>query len=268
MRIGQYLKRLDWHIPHVASDRIRGEWIMKCCPEMEEWKPSQKYDVVIFHNSVINIASTPGVKILDICDPMWERDLNAFKQVASRVNGIVTATDELKKVVTQITARPIVTIGDGHYFPFYETRAWNPHQEKATRVVWFGYADNAFSLKPLLGEIMSRSLKLTVIAERDPLQASAAAFVPWRLDTYIHEISKADFAILPLTKEYKSNNKDISALLSGVPVAKTAADIERLMDPLERQRDMVKAQEIISRHNARDRARDYMDWIRFCSGGK
>jgi hypothetical protein len=269
VKIGQYLKRLDWKIPHVASDRIRGEWVMKYCPEMEEWRPNQKYDAVIFHNAVNIIASSHGVRILDVCDQLWEKDLTSFKRLALCVHGIVTATDELKKQVSQIVQKPIVTIGDGHYFPFYETRAWNPHAEKARRAVWFGHADNAFSLKPLLNEILTRhALKLTVIAERDPIQSPSIEFAPWKIDTYIREISQADFAVLPLTKPYKSNNKDISALLSGIPVAKTAEDIARLMDPAERQKDMVKAPEIISRHCARDRAKDYLDWIRACSGRK
>lgn len=264
IRIGQYLKRTEWRDPYVASDRIRGEWIMKYCPEMEEWRPGRRYDAVVFHNPVKEIASAPGVKLLDVCDLMWQRDPDGFRRTAMCVDGIVTATDELKRQVTQLVFKPTVTIGDGHHFPFYETRAWNPHQEPARRVVWFGYADNAFSLNPLMSDILGRHhLELTVIAERNPFpQSGGVRFVPWRVDTYVNEISKADFAVLPLTQPYKSNNKDVSALLSGVPVAKTASDIERLLDPDERRRDMLKAPEVVSLHCARDRAREYMGLIR------
>jgi len=265
MKIAQYLKRQDWHDPNVASDRIRGEWVMNYCPEMEEWRPGQQYDAVIFHNPVPLIASTAGLKILDICDPLWQHSVTTFKAMARHIHAFVTATDELRTQVKQIVDKPTVVIGDGHHFPFYETRLWNPHQESAKRAVWFGYADNAFSLKPLLNAILIRNkLKLTVIAERNPFPELDIDFQQWARDSYIREISMADFAVLPLTQPYKSNNKDVSALLCGIPVAKTTDDIDRLIAPYERQRDMLKAPEIISQHGARDRAKDYLDWIRIC----
>jgi hypothetical protein len=262
MKIGLYLKRQDWHDPHVASDRIRGEWIMKYCSDMEEWHPGKKYEVIILHNSPVReIPGDSTIRIADICDPIWTIDAAGFKKLHQISNAIVTATDELARQVRQFTPKMVVTIGDGHYFPFYETRAWNPHSGPAKTAVWFGYAANAVALTPLLPALQRHHLAVKVIAEKSPFPPGKIQFIPWRIDTYIHEISKADFAVLPVTQPHKSNNKDITALLSGIPVAKTEADIARLMDPAQRQADMIKAPEIVSRHNARDRAKDYLNLI-------
>lgn len=260
VRIGQYLKRLDWRDPHVASDRIRGEWVMRCCPEMEVWRPGVRYDVSIFHNPVPHVAEGAGIKILDVCDPMWG-DVDHFRRLAGHVDGIVTATDELRRQVLEIADRPVRTIGDGHWLPFYETRRPNPHVERAKTVVWFGYADNAHSIVPLLPVIEAAGLVLVAIAERQPVQHAVAKFVPWELDGYIREISRADFAVLPMTRPYKSNNKDVSAMLAGIPVAKTADDIRRLVDPVERRREMERLPEVRAAHDVACRAREYMQFI-------
>lgn len=261
MRIGVYLKRVDWGDPNVASDRIRGEWVMKCRPEMEEWKSGVAYDAVIFHNAVPRIAGTRGVKILDVCDPMWP-DRAVFRRLVQPVDGLVTTTEELRRQIMELTPKPVRVIGDGHWLPFYETRVPNPHSEPAKTVVWFGYADNVGPLRPLIPILAANGLKLKVIAERNPFPpCPLVEFVRWCRDTFVREISRADFAVLPFVAPHKSDNKDVTALLAGVPVAKTAGDIVRLVDPLWRQWEMAKAPGIIARHDVRDRAREYMEWI-------
>ena len=265
MRIGQYLKRLTWNDPNVASDRIRGEWVMRCCSEMEVWRPGAAYDAVIFHNAVPLIDQTKAtVKILDVCDPMWTNCIDEFRSRVQSVDGIVTATEELRRQLAAVISKPVRVIGDGHDLEFYSTnRRPNPHAEQAKVAVWFGYADNAASLRAFFPILAKFRLRLKIIAERNPFPGlSMADYLPWKLETFVRQISEADFALLPTVQPYKSNNKDISALLSGIPIAKTTEAVCRFMDPAERQKEMAKAPEIIAKHDVRDRAQEYLGWIR------
>jgi hypothetical protein len=263
VRVGQYLKRVDWGDPNVASDRIRGEWVMKFCPGMEEWKPGQTYDAVIFHTASSAIAVTSGVKLLDVCDPMWTPSISEFRRRVQTVDGIVAATDELKRLILEIVSKPVRVIGDGHDFGFYGSRDRNLHTRQARIAVWFGYADNSVSVKPLLPVLKSHRLRLKVIAERNPFPGVVGVdFCKWNLADFVREVSLCDFALLPPTQSHKTNNKDISALLSGIPVAKTSGDVARFMDPVERQKEMTLAPGLVAPHDVRDRAREYIEWIR------
>lgn len=268
MKIGVYLKKMDWGDPHVASDRIRGQWIMKFCPEMQEWRPGQSYDAVIFHNLTQQIEKTSGLKILDVCDRIWHEPAE-LQKFARSVDGIVTCTDALRQEVRKIVDKPTCVIGDGHYFPHYESRLPNPHDKPARSVVWFGYADNAGKLAALFPQLVARGLQIKFISDRNPFPgATSLHFCKWNVDTYVQEVSKADFAVLPVNKPYGSNNREITALLCGIPVAKTAADIDRLISPEERRREMERAPEIVSHYDAKDRAREYMEWINLLRSGK
>lgn len=261
MKIGQYLRRIEAKDPHIASDRIRGRWIMNFCPEMEEWREGQEYDAVIFHTPSAMIEKTHCLKILDVCDPMWH-NVEEFRRRVKSVDGIVACTEELRVQVEQIIQKPVTVIGDGHYFPHYETKVLNGHGSRAKTVVWFGYADNASSLVPLLPFLVAKGLQIKFISERNPFPGHTNLhFCRWNLENYVHDISQADFAVLPSNKSYKSNNKDITAMLCGIPVAKTAEDVERLMDPAERRKEMELAAAIVAQHNAKDRAVEYMDFI-------
>lgn len=258
--IGVYLQRFETQEPFCASDRIRGEWIVKSSDNMELFNPSQNYETVIFHLPCQAIAKYGKIKILDICDKVWQPNVAKFTEIIKPINAIIVPTEELKKELALITDKPIHVITDGHDFSYYSRRVPNPHKERAKEVVWFGYSENSQCLGPFVNYIKSLGLKLKVICQHrniNPLR-HADVFVKWDVNTYIHEISKSDFAILPLNQVYKSNNKDITALLCGIPVAKTKEDISRFMIPEERQLEIINRKNELSKYNIRERSAEYL----------
>lgn len=258
--IGVYLQRYETQEPFCASDRIRGEWIMKNSPRMELFDPKKDYEAVIFHMPCRAIAQYGKVKILDICDKVWERNVREFTELIKPIDAIVVPTEGLKEELSKVTEKPIHVIGDGHDFSHYVGSTQNLHQEPAKEVVWFGYAENAECLEPFMNHLKSAGLKLKVITQHQntkPL-GHADVFVKWDINTYLPEIAKADFALLPPNKSYKSNNKEITALLCGIPVAKTKEDIERFMIPGERQLEMTNRMKEVVKYNVKERTAEYL----------
>lgn len=257
--IGIYLQRNETNEMFCASDRIRGEWIANNSDRIELFNPNKDYQAVIFHLPTPAIAQYGKIKILDICDRVWNNFSN-FEELIEPIDAIVVPTEQLKDELMKITDKKIHVIADGHDFSHYNKIIQNPHIARAKEVVWFGYAENAKCLEPFINYIKSSGLKLKAICQHQnirPLQF-ADVFVKWDVKTYIHEISKSDFAILPPNQNYKSNNKDITALLCGIPVAKTKEDISRFMMPRERQIELDARRNELPKYNIRERAEEYI----------
>lgn len=264
-KIGVYLQRNETAEAFCASDRIRGEWIVKNSDNRMEFFDAKKtYDVVIFHVACKAIATHGRIKILDICDRVWKHNLQQFKELIKPIDAIIVSTEELKKEAAIIIPdKPIYVIPDGHDFNHYKHSIINTHTRKAQEVVWFGYAENAACLEPFINYIKSSGIKLKVICQNkniSPLQ-HADIFVKWDINTYISEIAKSDFALLPPSQSYKSNNKNISAMLCGIPVAKTKEDIARFMIPEERQLEINQKWNTLSQYSVLLRINDYIDVI-------
>lgn len=258
-KIGIYPQRFYTGEKHCASDRIRAEWVIKASDKFEYYREGNDYEAVIFHKAVDEIERYKGgIKLLDICDDVWKKDSTFFKKIKS-VDAIIVSTPGLKEELKKHTDKEIFIIGDGHYLEHYKTRAENKHTKQAKEVVWFGYAQNSHCLAPFFKTIKQRKLKLKAVSQCQlPPLNNADIFVKWDIDTYIEEISKADFAILPVNGKLKSNNKDITAILAGIPVAKTEADIIRLLNPRERQGDMQKYQQIVKKYDVKNYANEYL----------
>ncbi len=263
--IGVYLQRFETKEPFCASDRIRGEWIAKNSNGvMEIFDPRKQYNVVIFHVACAAIAQYGKIKILDICDKVWERNPEEFKEFIKPIHAFIVPTEDLKKELSAIvTDKPIHVITDGHDFMHYQNTITNNHTDIAKQVVWFGYAENAGCLEPFINHIKTLGIKLKVICQNQntfPLK-HADSFVKFDVNTYVNEISKADFALLPPNQSYKSNNKDISALLCGIPVAKTIEDVDRFMNPEERQLEITRRWKELPQYSIRLRVAEYLHII-------
>lgn len=168
----------------------------------------------------------------------------------------------MKKELEKITDKDIYVIGDGHDLEHYKNRIKNEHTRRAEEVVWFGYAQNSHCLAPLIPFIKSKGLKLKAIAQcQIPPLYQADKFIKWNVGTYIQEISQADFAVLPQNGKLKSNNKEITAILSGIPVAKNKKNIIRLINPLARQKEMAKREEIAKQYDVKNIANKYIKLV-------
>lgn len=261
--VGIYLHDMGDPSANYASDRIRGKWIANNSADMEIFIRGREYEVVIFHSPCAEINQYGKIKILDICDKVWEKNVQTFITQIKNIHAIVVPTEILKEELSVITDKPIYVIEDGHDFNHYNTRLSNSHKDIAEEAVWFGYAENAHVLKPFINYLKSSGIKLKVISQRQdiPPLEFADEFIQWDEKTYISEISKSDFAILPPNMDYKSNNKEITALLSGIPVAKTKEDIARFIDPENRKKEMLMRQQQLIHYSADKMALKYSEVI-------
>lgn len=224
----------------VGSSRIRGRWVMKYDPRIEEFKNGFHYDAVIYQKAYYyeHLKAFQGIKIFDICDPDWLEG-KPITEVAELVDAFTTTTEPMARFLRQITDKPVKIIPDridpDDSFPIKEK-----HTGKARSCVWFGYSSNQIVLDQCVDFIQSRLMQLVVISERNYHLADVN--VHYDYGTVNEEIVKHDMVILPefnqnLRHSFKSNNKTLQAWSLKMPVAVTPEDILRFQDPEERQKE-------------------------------
>lgn len=231
----------------VGSSVIRGDWLVNADPEFSFWKHGAQYDALIVQK-VYNkdlLTDYSGPRILDICDPDWLGggvDIAKFMNMAS---AITTSSESLRDVLKGYTHKPVVHIPDRINYSFLpKPKAQN--DERGKTVVWYGYAQNFDTLGIVLDTLAEMKLNLLVVSNQpfEPMNNRGVAIknVTWEPATAHQEIQRGDIVLNyqpPFGKfAYKSSNKTDIALALGLPVAKTAEDLERLLDPNERRKDV------------------------------
>ena len=249
---------------NVGSTRIRVRNLLKYWPEAHEYKYGEKPDVMIFQKVYIqgeyrshrfdlhNLLECP--KILDICDPDWlgNGGMNKaclIKETVDAVDAIVTPTEALAQFIRQLTDKPVKVIKDR--FIVDGIPAPRQHIGDAKKVIWYGYTHNAETLKSAVRVISQMGLELTVMSDEDPRAwrwsqkegfEDSYTFVKYTEEDFAETMSKHDICILPKgtrpQDRFKSENKEVLAVMLGLPVAKNADDIRRFMNPDERKKEM------------------------------
>lgn len=239
--------------PASASDRIRCVMIAEQLENIEIYKPDTDYGSLIFHQiDFTGLKKHKGLSIYDICDYTWDLNENVFR-FAEMVDLVITASQPLKdKLIQDGLKTPVRIIGDGHNI---EKRLSKWHKEKAEKVVWFGYVDNQHCLNDYYSVIQELGLKLRIISEHNMKKGDE--FFKWDIDTVNNLINECDFAVLPKNGIYKTNNKDVTAWLCGLPVAKTKQEIRDFVSKQRRLNHLVNVD--VKQYNIIDRAWDYSD---------
>lgn len=232
----------------VGSDYIRGLQVIKHWDEAGLYKYGENPEALIFMKVFISQdyrfpAHFEGIKILDICDPMWLEDYSVV-ETCNAMDAVTCPTEALAKFLRQFHDN-VVVVPDR--FDLDKIPKPKKHTAKAKTVVWFGYSHNAELLKPAMGLIDELGLNLTIISNDDPIMNRYSKrpkeewykFVKYDEDTIYEELQKADFAIFPEgfrpEDKFKSNNKTIKANLAGLPVARDAEQVKLYMYPEARQ---------------------------------
>lgn len=256
----------------VGSSRIRGRWVMKYCQEIEEFKNGVAYDVVIYQKAYWkdHMQRYQGIKIFDLCDPDWF-DGRPIVEVLEYVDAVTVPTQALQKYIQQMTDKPVVVIPDridpDDHLPVKER-----HIGRARTAVWFGYGQNQAVLDQAVGVIQSMGLQLVVISNTKYYQADVN--VPYDYATFNQELIKHDIVVLPTyTKDikfiFKSNNKTLTARALRMPVANEVPDLERFLDPLEREREAeMRYNEVIGTYHAELSGREFLALIYKLQAGK
>jgi len=239
----------------IGSSQIRARWLVEKWDEAKLWTVGQKFDALIlqkvYWEQMIN--DFKGVKILDLCDPDWLNGDVEIVDVMKRVDHVTTSTEGLAKYLGQMTKTPITVVPDRLNMDYFTEQ--REHTERARNVVWFGYYHNAKQVlnAPLLQSLKMRGLGLTVVSNADYLPANDMGVniqnINWTPENAYMDIKSGDFAINPpsMTRgfRFKSNNKTLIAWALGLPVANTADEMDKFINPDERNKEVkIRMEEI------------------------
>lgn len=237
---------LGWE-EECASDRIRARLIAESLPNaIELYRNDTNYFNVIYHDVDKKIYGS-NLNILDVCDYALILE-NGFEEFASKMDYVVCATKALADCIKLDVNKKV--IGDGHDIT---KRLRKIHSGVAKKAVWFGYSGNFKCVEPYLDVLKENNIKLRVISEHNNRKNDE--FIKWELSTVDKYINECDFALLPFNNKFKTNNKDVTAWLNGLPVAKTKEDIINFICPFKRLEYLRDVD--YYNFNINKRARDY-----------
>lgn len=245
----------------VGSSRIRGTWLAENWPEAEMFRVGVKYDAIIFQKSYFlsYMKAFDGIKILDLCDPDWLSGM-PVREAIEYCDAVTVSSEGLREFVAKMTDKPVIFIPDRVDLKYY--RETKKHEGKAERVVWFGYSQNQTLIDGALATIKRLGLKLTVISDKAyfptaGVQGIDSAWInanvtniQYLQETINEEIMRGGDVVLNPKMEsgrfkFKSENKSFSAWALGMPVAVNSADLERFIDPAERQKEAAEKRKLV-----------------------
>lgn len=233
----------------IGSSMIRGKWLAEKWDDAFLWTNGAYADSVIFQKVYWEdmMIDFPGKKILDLCDPDWLNGDVDIKKFCDYADHVTTSTEALAKFVRTITKTPVTVVPDRLNMDYF-TRP-KEHTEKARNVVWFGYYANAKEvLPPILMTLKRLGLGLRVVSNGEFTTTNDFGVdiqnVNWDSDNAWLDIQGGDIAVNPPSVRsnfrYKSNNKTLISWALGLPVANTAEDLERFIDPKERTKEVIE----------------------------
>ena len=271
MKGGIWLYSSVHNKPDTASSRIRGTWLMKYWPELEELHYGRKYNFVLFQKvyEVEYAKIFDGIKILDVCDPDYMDKTIHFMEMVETCDVVTVSTPYLQKAIQGWTKKPVIIIPDRHDLEFFKEK--KTHRNKAKEVCWYGYSHNSGSLKSIKDLLVEHNIRISIISE-DPITLSDdikpvdERWTKWQLETVNKEIVKSDFVVMPGSRDpnsrFKSNNKTVNAWFLKMPVATCVEEFERFLDPVERQKEAdEKYKFAVENYDIKISIKEYQDLI-------
>lgn len=269
----------------VGSTRIRCTWVLNHWPEAEVFKIGAKYDAVIFQKAYFldYMRIYDGIKILDLCDPDWMEGKPVI-EAAALCDAVTVSSPGLHEYLSKILEKPVVYVPDTVDLGVHTEK--KHHEGRARSAVWFGYHHNQSVLDQVLPTLKRLGLTLTVISDLPYFPTASiegidkswvstnirnVKFDPETINEEI--VNGGDFVLnnRPETGKFKfkSDNKTIIAWALMMPVAKTAEDVERYLDPEERKKEAVARHEEVEREwTSRRTVQEYSDVIRRAAEAK
>lgn len=271
-----------WH----ASSRIRGHWLAKSFPEMDDifypeyFKQSnfdffqmgnqlrllKDYDVVVLHKTYEWELARELVKqgkkvIVDLSDPdflLGHSDVNRAGlclMTMAQSTVLVVHSLLMKHELRKGTDKPIYIIPDRMDLEYHKPQK-KEHNEELKKLVWFGHSDNIDS-----------SLKIYDLSDYEVRIVSdqpteGVEFVQWTPESVNEEIIKADCVFIGRQKydidKWKSNNRVLTSYALKMPVAYTPEDLEKLKSREARIENAEEGYKMVTeRFDIRQSVREY-----------
>jgi len=150
-----------------------------------------------------------------------------YSKVAERASIFVTPVEKLSQIL-MLNGCQAATVFDG--IDAYKSHSPTQLKNKKREVLWFGHSSNIQSLiRVLRGCLNQYDFNLTLVTNKqsfDILRTTNFKTTPkckvkgvlWTIDSLLVEAIKADFCILPVDKEFASQNRLVTAFRLGLPV--------------------------------------------------
>lgn len=243
-------EKFNWRpFGSIGSSMIRARWLAEKWNEAKEWEHGDKFDAIILQKVywLDMVQDFQGIKILDMCDPDWMKSQETgckLTEISQYIDAITCSTDALTNVIKKIVKIPVITIPDRLNLDYFTIK--KQHTEKAKSVVWFGYFHKANQvLNQVIPSLKKRGLSLYVVSNSqfipDNDYGVEVSNITWTPNNAFMDIQSGDFCINPGSPfgepRFKSNNKTLIAWALGMPVAQSADDMDRFLDPKERQKE-------------------------------
>lgn len=242
-----------------GSTSLRVDSLVECAPDFEKWVHGRRYDNIIFQKAYWKemMDLFAGPKILDLCDPDWINGTPDIIEVGKSVDAITCSSHNLTLLMKRyFPGKLIAYIPDRLNFSAFPSPR-SLHRGQAKRVVWFGFIRNAHeTLEQLLPSLRKHKLELHIISDKpytkdDGISRIDPEFIRYNNDTAYHVIKTFDMVLNPISDKaffkYKSNNKTVIGWKLGLPVAITNDDIERFMDPEQRNKEVQRKRVMVDR---------------------
>jgi len=251
-------KELNRRLNSVGSSRIRARWVWKYWDEADEWMIGEKTDVIIFQKVYTKtlIYQFDCIKIFDICDPDWLEPRPVFETIR-QCDAVSCATQPLVDYIKKfVKDKPVVLIPDRVDLEEHKP-VKKKHEGRAKSVIWFGYSHNFPYLPKTFDYLLEHGLHLTIVADKNlmfPKQYESLrhSFRKYEYPEIHQEIIKNDIVLLPagtdIRAQYKSNNKKLTSWALGMPVATTPEELERFLDPDERNKEAKMRMKYVKKH--------------------
>ena len=243
----------------VGSTFLRVDCLASCTSDFEKWIHGKKYDNLIFQKAYWKemMEMFEGPKILDVCDPDWLRECVDIVKIGNLVHAITCSSEGLTRLMKNYFPQKIVVHVPDRLNPKVFPLPRGKHEGIAKKVIWFGFIHNAHeTLEQLLPAIKENNLALTIISDRpyskeDGILELNAEHIVYDQRTAYNLIKEADIVLNPKSEiafyKYKSNNKTLIGWKLGLPVAITNDDLMRLIDPEERNKEVMEMQTIFEK---------------------
>lgn len=267
------MEKIENRLPgSIGSSRIRAQWLCNYWKDAEIYKVGKKYDVMIFQKAYWQqmLESFPGVKIFDLCDPDWLVP-RPVVQVMDYCDAMVTSTEALATYLRNFIKKPVICIPDR--VDLHEHNPRGVHEGRATKVGWFGYAHNMHYIQKCFGDLLEKNLELVIISDIEYVPPMGyenlhITNVKYNYENVHDELKKCDMLLLPDTNDdikgrFKSNNKTLTGYALGLPVAKLPEDLDRFMNPDERNQEMeMRLKEVREKWDVRLSVEEYKTLIK------
>jgi hypothetical protein len=264
----------------VGSTFLRVDCLTDCTPDFEKWIHGKKYDNLIFQKVYWKemMELFRGPKILDLCDPDWFHEDIDIIEIGHLADAITCSSEGLTALVKNyFPAKRVSHVPDRLNFDKFPL-PHATHEKKAEEAVWFGFIHNAHeTLEALAPALQKHGLRLRIISDKpyskkDDILKCRPKFIKYEQATAYSLIKESDMVLNPAAGKafykYKSNNKTVIGWKLGLPVAITNEDIERFMDPDERNREVQEKKNMVeTEYNITRSAEQYREIIRDIRNG-